>query len=385
VPLLRVLGEGAVAEYFTPTAGDVYDGIDREAERIGWKTMTLEGIVTSIERIPTGGYEVSYRSGESRRSLSALHVHLALGYVGPRIDPVIAECRSRMERGGEVVVHSYEPHEHLYALLAIRGGRVLVRGAGITAAQILHRLDVERCASGKDVRVLHVVRDLPDFVEASEWPPGSRRRLNGFLNQHFVFPRAAGGGQLAKPLEAMEPDRRARTVARLGTPTSPRRAAWERALEVGRRQGWYEVEAATLENLEPASGGGLEATLRLEGGKVVQERVDCLIDATGLECGVAEHPLLSSMAGSGLVAVNPLGRLAVDASFAADRHPAGGVLYASGPVTLGGPVAPVDSFWGLTEAAWRIVGELSVRGDLRRITPARSIAAWWRWARGSAP
>jgi hypothetical protein len=62
-------------------------------------------------------------------------------------------------------------------------------------------------------------------------------------------------------------------------------------------------------------------------------------------------------------------------------------MYASGALTLGGPMAAVDSFLGLQFTALRAaddIQDLELRG-LRRLNGLYSAGQWWKWARKVAP
>ncbi|MGA1344846.1 MAG: hypothetical protein ACO35E_02585, partial [Ilumatobacteraceae bacterium] len=51
-PLWSVLTEPLIADYWTPTAGQVFRSIDREMPRIGWHEMHVPGLVRPLRRRP---------------------------------------------------------------------------------------------------------------------------------------------------------------------------------------------------------------------------------------------------------------------------------------------------------------------------------------------
>ncbi|HEX9336553.1 MAG TPA: hypothetical protein VF892_11735, partial [Pseudonocardiaceae bacterium] len=62
-----------------------------------------------------------------------------------------------------------------------------------------------------------------------------------------------------------------------------------------------------------------------------------------------------------------------------------GRIYASGVITQGGYLAPVDSFWGFSHAALLICDDLARQGFCPRLGVTRSMAGWLRWLRGAQP
>jgi hypothetical protein len=67
------------------------------------------------------------------------------------------------------------------------------------------------------------------------------------------------------------------------------------------------------------------------------------------------------------------------------RSEPGGRMYGMGAATLGGPLAPVDSFLGLQMVAIEIADDLARQGFVPRIGPAKSISGWLKWARNKKP
>ncbi len=149
------------------------------------------------------------------------YVHLGLGYPALRLVADLARYRA-LQGDSFSAVSAYEPHEHVYRLLAQSGGTVLVRGAGITASRVIQRLIDERDASGRDIRIVHLVRQAG--AEASRRP---RRRDSAaaFDYQTFNFPKGAAGGQLSQRIQDLDDSERPATLAALGGTTSPRRRA----------------------------------------------------------------------------------------------------------------------------------------------------------------
>jgi hypothetical protein len=386
VPLLKVLTEPLLSEFFTPTLGMVTSGIDREAHRIGWDDMLAPCWAEIIRRRVGGGYFVMTKpvAPEGRpAAYRADYVHLALGYPSARLLPDLVEFRSR---GGpsERMINAYEPHGDVYDGLIRSNGRILLRGSGITASRILERIIDDRERRGASTEIIHLFRN---YVSGAVGPICFRRPGGkGFAYQPFSFPKAAGGGQLKARMLRLSTEERARLVRRMGGTTTARRRRWQRQLAQGRREGWYRVLAGVLIDVEPRRDQTLVATVQADGGSECQLVVDYIIDATGLEDDIRRHPLLADLLDCGGARTNGLGRLDVEASFeVCGTRNGAGRLYASGAATLGGPLAPVDSFWGLTHAALEICDDLADHGVVEFMGGIRSISQWWRWIRNLEP
>ncbi|MEL7207260.1 MAG: hypothetical protein AAGK32_03345, partial [Actinomycetota bacterium] len=153
-PLATVATEPILSDYFTPRAGQVYDSVDRETERIGWSEMIHGGLARAVRRRAEGGWFVlvapaadEHRGPLSQgvRLLRADHVHVAVGYPGVRLLPDLQAFRSDHPASAHRVLNAYEPHEHAYAEARRRPMTVMVRGSGIVASRVVERLldDVE--------------------------------------------------------------------------------------------------------------------------------------------------------------------------------------------------------------------------------------------------
>lgn len=390
-PLLRVFVEPVFAEFYTPSPGLVRAGLEREAARIGWSDMLVDGIAVAVRPRLGGGYFVLVeppQEGEEGADGSALLAvrgrfgHLAVGYAGLRHGDASAEFRALAPDTGRVM-HAYETHEHCYRTLATRGGSVLVRGAGIAASRILQRLIDDRHESGQDVRIWQVFRQYPD---GDSGPVDFRQKAGcGFAYQPFNFPKAAFGGQLRDRARRMTDAERAALIRSMGGTTTPYRRQWARQLRAGREGGWYRAVVGEVTRLR-ARDAGITARIRPRYGKSLTLDVDFVIDATGLDPDVGHHPLLADLLTHGMARRNSLGGLGVAPDFqltgtASDD----GRLYLSGVAATGGYLAPVDSFAGLQQAALAIADSLADHGCGRALRPHRSMLAWWRWLRNAPP
>jgi hypothetical protein len=107
-----------------------------------------------------------------------------------------------------------------------------------------------------------------------------------------------------------------------------------------------------------------------------------LIDATGMDPDIENHPILADLLKHGGAARNPLGRLDVERTFEVRGTRSGnGRLYASGAATFGGYFPGVDTFLGLQMSAQEIADDLVRLKFTKRLGPIRSSREWWRWVR----
>jgi hypothetical protein len=379
LPLWKVLAEPLLIEYFTPRVRTVIDGVKREAARIGWDEMRVHCRAEVVRRRADGGYFVLARSPDGKGvPYRCQHVHIAVGHPGPRLLPEVVAFREQHGHAPHVV-HAYEPHEHVYESLIRSPGRVVVRGSGITASRILERLIDDRDRSGAQTEILHVFRRYVPKASGPLWfrRPGGE----GFSYQAFNFPKAAGGGQLRQKMLSLSNEERARMTVSMGGTTTAARRTWQKQLARGRGKGWYRVHQGAITNLCINASGRLSFLLS-------EKRVDTdfLIDATGLDDDMQKHSLIADLLEHGGAALNPLGRLAVEPNFELRGMRSGkGRMYATGVATLGGALAPVDSFWGLTHAAMEITDDLAELGTCEFPGVLRSMTQWWRWMRNQRP
>ena len=388
-PLLQVLVEPVLADFYTPRLSKIVESVAREAARIRYQEMLVQGNVQMVRKRVGGGYftvitpQVEGPITASRPAPPPIaylsrDVHLAVGYPGLRFLPDLQEFRERYDF--HHVVNAYEEHEHVYQALRLRPGTVLVRGGGIAASQVLDRLIQDRMRGGAQTRILHLFRT---YIEEAHGPHAWARRPggDGFAYQGFNYPKSVWGGQLRARMGDLEGQDRIDVYDEIGGTTTPRREEWQQQLEEGRSAGWYRAHTGTIRDL------------RLEDEAViarmspphdsVELRVDYVIDCTGLDGDIEEHPVLRDLLKHGGAQRNPLGRLDVDQSFQLRGAESGeGRIYASGAATYGGYFPGVDTFLGLQISAQEIVYDLANRGHCDFMGPVRSTVEWFKWATG---
>jgi hypothetical protein len=384
-PLWKVFAEPVAAEYFTPLSSHVYTGAAREAARIGWAEMAITGHAQVVRPRREGGFFTLVISDNACCSvIRSRYVHLGLGYPALRLVADLARYRA-LQGDSFSAVSAYEEHEHVYRLLAEAGGTVLVRGAGITAARVIERLLDVRDASGVDIRILHLVRRTPG---ASSPRPRGRHAAEAFDYQTFNFPKAAAGGQLARRIADLDEADRPAVLADLGGSTSPRRRGWQRQIRRASAAGAYRLLVGTVTEIDglPELGLRISITDARQPAIGLTAEADAMIDCTGLHGEAADHPLLADLFRHDLAQRNAIGRLAVDENFEVREARNGpGRVHATGAMALGSRIAPVDSFWGLTQAALCVCDDLAAQGFCARIGVRRSMSGWWKWITGRRP
>lgn len=386
-PLWNVLTEPILRDYYTPRAGQAFTAMEREARRIRYFECVRKGQVRMVRRRAAGGYFTVLTpppgAAPTRRvAFRSQFVHLAVGYPGLRLLPDLQEYRERY-RDPTKVVNAYEPHEHVYRQLALRPGKVIVRGGGIVAARVLQRLIDDRDRLGLQTQIVHIFRTFytgPHGRNIFNRRPGG----NGWAYQGFNYPKSVWGGQLKQRMARLDGQARAEAYDDMGGTNTPKRRSWMRQQERGRAEGWYRPFQATVHGLTPGPRGeGVVSRLSTARG-TVDEYADFVIDCTGLEADIRESRVLADLLDHSGAGRNLKNRLDVAKTFevlGTRSNP--GRLYASGTATLGGPFPGVDTFFGLQIAAQEIADDLAAIGFCRRLGPARSTAQWWRWARNA--
>ena len=386
----QVFGEPAIAQTYTPMLGDVINSTTREAARIGWQSMLRLGRVRAIRKSDAGRLlaVISEGEGEARRQavVSARALHLSIGY--PAIQ-MLEDLAAYREKHGDFrhVVNAYEQHDQVYESVRKNGGTVLLRGRGIVASRIIQRLYEER-AKNQNIHVVHLHRSR--LIDGHHWGRARRKVEEQFEFQPFNWPKACWGGELRGRLEAATPEARKALLDSWGGTSTAARSDWRRMVREGVREGWFRSEFGTVKRVEPTAEGRVATTITstLAGGGELDLVADWVIDCTGLVASPKRSPLLADLLETYDVPLNTLGRLQITNAFEVEAMRNGGArLYAAGAMTLGGPMAAVDSFLGLQFAALRAVDgmqDMQLAG-LQRMNGLRSLGAWTRWARKAAP
>lgn len=389
--LWQVFGEPLHAQTYTPIIGDVFRAADREAKRIGWQNIWRFGRIRAIRKTDDGRYAIAYsqsddRSPQAHAILLATYVQLATGYPALQFLPDLQEYR---ERTGdfEHVVNGYEFHDPLYEKLERDGGVVLLRGRGIVASRLIQRIYEARRKNEK-IAILHLLRT--PITEGHRFRRTQRKAIHHVEIQAFNWPKGTWGGVQRQILEKADSETRLSLYADWGGTTTAQRKDWIRIIDEGLKEGWYKIEFGDVICVDRAPDGRVVTRIRAKGpvGGEMQLVADYIVDATGLDAKVNRNPLLQDMVDHYHLEVNKLGRLGVTNDMEVFGMRNGyGRFFAAGSMTLGGPLAGIDTFLGLQAAAQLTVEHLvkEQAPGLQPMGPLRSFHQWTKWVRGVAP
>ena len=400
--VLKVFGEPAIAESFTPQIGDVYASIEREMKRIGWREMMIPGVIVAVRKTNDGRYAVAYRVGEEEAGggqrgqvVIARYLQMATGYPGTRFTTQLEDFKRRFP-GDNQVVGSYEPHDYIYtdAEKSKRPSVIILQGRGIVASRVIQRI-FEARRENPNIQVVHLMRNpIPDRNGAT-WGRARRRVFNHTEMQPFNWPKAAWGGEWRRDLERATPQQRADIYRRIGgSHTAPRRD-WIRIQRQGFAEGWYHVRFGVISAIEYQQEERRKLAVTVDGFDKQKFTVvaDAIIDCTGLVGEVRNSPFLQDLLDTYQLTQNfdagnrPVGFAVTNDFEVMGMQNLPGRVYAAGQITSGGPYAGVDSFLGLQYAALRSVDHLYESGApwIRRFGPLRSSGQWLKWCVNARP
>jgi pSer/pThr/pTyr-binding forkhead associated (FHA) protein len=385
--LWQVFSEPTFAETYTPRASNVFDSIDREAQRIEWEQIYRYGRIQRIRKTEDGRYCVAYSKGQGEHAfVIARYLHIATGYPAIKfLDDLQAYREKYNDTEKSSVVNAYEDHDHVYQQLEQRGGKILIRGRGIVASRIVQRL-YEARKKNTNISVLHLMRSPKP--QGNKFGKAQRLVKNHYEFQPFNWPKACWGGELRGMLEAASPDERQRLLADWGGTTTADRQDWQRITEQGIKEGWYSIQFGEVKQVERDPQGRTITHIEEKGfGQMILD-ADFIVDATGLDAKVSANPLLDDLVRHYGLPLNSIGRLAVANNFELTEMRNGkGQAYAAGAITFGGPYAAVDSFLGLQYACLVAVdGLVKARAPgVKKIHILRSWGQWLKWVLNKPP
>lgn len=410
--VFQVFGEPTLAQSYTPRAGDVFDSLDREAERIHWEAMFRQGQVRRLRKTDDGRYCIAYQprgseGGADQPKLALIVadvVHLSTGYPATRfVDDFQSFVASHPDKRS-LVANAYEPHDHIYNAIEERDEPifVVVRGRGIVASRILQRLSEAR-AKNPQIRIIQSMRSPLGARDGASYGRAKRPVINNVEIQPFNWPKAAWGGDLRFEYENADDERRGEILSTLGGTSTALRSDWVAIAERGSEEDWYRVVFGSIKELTPADDTDDRIRVLIETPEKHREELFAhyLIDCTGLIADIRRSPFMAD-----LLDVYDLPRnhaYAIKDGVSQKRGPTGlqvsndfeinglkngpGRVYAAGTITSGGPYLAVDSFLGLQYSALRSVDHL-VTDKTHKVCdlgPLRSLSQWLKWAVGSSP
>ncbi len=396
--LWQVFAEPNLAATYTPKSGTVIAAIDREAARISWSKMHQVANVRSIRQTTDGRYAVIYTRGQTDNFGCTIvrYLHLATGYPALQFLPDLKEYRDRTQ-DFKTVVNAYEPHEHIYESLTKNGGTVLLRGTGIVAARILHKIyTIRRNSEGVDIQVIQLLRSPK--TDGNKYGLAERKVENNYELQQFNWPKACWGGQYKSRLETATSDQRKYLLADWGGVTTINRFDWDKIITGGISKGWYKIVYGEVQRVSPNPNRSSTITTVWEPGAKgeIQFESDFIIDATAVDAPISASPLLADLVKHYQLPLNHLDRLSVSINFElTEMANKSGRIYAAGAITHGNYYAPVDSFLGLQYAAFASISNLieaqsnsSTTPQSNRLKPlffSHSLLQWWKWLNNQSP
>ena len=386
--LWQVFAEPIVDTY-TPRARDVFDSMDREAERISWEQMWRYASVRSIRKTEDGRYVIAYSAtrppgAPNYRFLITRYVHLCTGYPALKLLPDLQHYRETTQ-DLKSVVQGYEPHDHIFESLEKHGGTLLVRGFGIVGSQILDRV-YEARKQNPNITLVHLTR-APK--KGNQFGVARRYVENQWEFQPFNWPKATWGGDMRSQLEASDPLKRRELLEAWGGTTTASRDRWRKIVKQGIQDGWYVLKFGQVDKVEcNPNGKPITFVKNREYQGYDKIEADFVIDCTGLVSNPRDNPLLNDLITHYNLDLNPQGRLHVENSFEVKKMRNDRArMYAAGIITLGGPYAPVDTFLGLQYAAHRSTESLAQfrAPNVYYIEGGRSLWQWFKWATNQTP
>ena len=395
--LWQVFAEPVFADTYTPKSGRVFASVDREADRIGWWKMLKYGRVRGIRQTDDGRYAIAYSiPNEKVRQhcyIVGRYVHIATGYPAVRFLQDLQDYRMTT-KDFESVVNAYEPHDSIYEKLGREGGTAIVRGKGIVASRIIQKIyEIRNQNPQKNISIIHLSRT--PVAKGRKFALARRKVENHWEFQPYNWPKATWGGDMQKMLESASSEKRRQLLEVWDGTTTADRSDWKRIIQQGLDEGWYVLYFGNIKKVKQDSRGKLIAffeanTLtKLQNNKEMLElKVDCIIDCTGLDSKPKANPLLHDLITHYDLPLNSTDRIQVENDFEIrDLRNEKGKMYAAGIITLGGPYAPVDTFLGLQYAAQKSVDALvkAKAPGLHYLNGYDSLEQWCRWVFNKEP
>ena len=246
-PLLNVLVEPIGADYYTPRAGQVYESVAREVNRIDWASMTAKGVVRMVRPRHGGGY-FSVLTPPPR--------HPAPGRFGPdQAGRVPLQSRSPLRRlsRGEVPLRPPavppDPQRLQPRRERLRTPRLCLRG---TAAATEHGdgpgqwhrgLPASSSASwrtgrstGPRPRSCTCSATMSTAPRATR-PPSAAGARTGSPTRASTSPRRPGAVSSSSSWRSWRGQERADLIGLMGGTNTPYRRAWENLIDRGRKEG----------------------------------------------------------------------------------------------------------------------------------------------------
>ncbi len=387
----QLVGAPFMADHYHPRLKDFIEGMRREVERINWEAIWQFGYVLRIRQTTDGRYLVIYSpTGQVARTQYKLivttHLHIAFGSPGIRFAPDLQAYR--VHTGDfRKVVNAYEVHEHLYQDLRENGGDVLLRGQGMAAARIFHRLALEQ-RRNPNINIIHL-QDAPR-VNGNRYGFNRRRVENYWELQELGWPKAVYRGDLHDRYTHADQFERDQLLVDWGGITVIPEREWLNLIKEGLTEGWYQPRFGSIEQVRPTEEGSVVTIIHSTSTINEETRIttDFIIDATDLKVAIENHPVIQDLISTYDLPRTSLNTIHVSEEFeVAGLRNESGRVYLSGAMAAGGPYAPAGTFAGHQFAAGQSVNALRKlkAPGIRRLVGWTSLTQWLRWMIGASP
>ncbi len=190
--LWQIFTEPLLGQQYGPTDQQILKAVDREVARISWQSMLRYALVQSIRKTTDGRYVLLFNRGDSYALVIARYVHLATGYPAIEFLPDLQQYRQQT-KDFKSVVNAYENHDHIYDQLSQRGGKIMLRGAGMIAGRILqHIYAVRRTHPDQNIDVIHLWAAA--HQQGQQYGVAQRPVHLGYEIQPLEWPKSTWGG-----------------------------------------------------------------------------------------------------------------------------------------------------------------------------------------------
>ncbi len=395
--LWQIFTEPLFGQQYGPTDEQILKAVDREVARISWQTMLRYALVQSIRKTTDGRYALLFNQGDSYALVIARYVHLATGYPSIEFLPDLQQYRQQT-KDFQSVVNAYENHDHIYDHLSNRGGKILLRGAGMVAGRILqHIYAVRRAHPEKNIDVIHL---WPAAKTQGQQYGAAQRPIHlGYEIQALDWPKSAWGGAYKMTLAESTNEQQAQLLSIWSGPTIPQHQDWHRILSGGISKGWYQQVLGMVQTVaRHPNQNGLLVTLRNSSPETPNQKgnnqpqslvVDYIIDATGQPGTVMDSELLADLVQHYHLPLNTGGAFPSNPDFEilSMRNQETGRMYGAGSITAGNSYGPVDSFLGLQYAALASICSLTDADaiGLQQLNWLKSGKQWLKWLLNKSP
>ena len=251
-----MLVEPIFSDYYTPRAGQAFETMEREADRIGYQqTASRKGQVRMARRRVGGGYFTILTppdgaTADERVAYRSPFVHIAVGYPGLKFLPDLQRYRE--------YYRDYTPgRQRLRAARArLRASCSCEPGHGGHPRRRHRRLPRPAAADRRPGPARGPDPDHPRFrtyVTGAHGPNIFMRRRggDGWAYQGFNYPKSVWGGQLKARMRSLEGEERAALQG-------DRRHQHARSASCGRpsssgagSEGWYRTVTGEVEPMRP--------------------------------------------------------------------------------------------------------------------------------------